>query len=324
LALLKMASLGTSADLHRLLRRLDELEKNPALAAAQASPAVRPEAPAVPSTKEPTAKTAPVQPLPQKPPAQPEVVRAAPEREATEAKPAEPKPAELAPVPEIKALDPQPEPPTDDEDGGLPVVEPALPLSPSPSANTPRPAPPTPAPTPSIPEAPSLFGQPALKRRRPAPPQNVHPEPAGDGAQQEPEPETPIIDFHFGISVEQIKRVWASVVADTKRDKVHVGALLQHTQPARIGRGGIVEVNVPDAFHQRLLRIEVDHIAGVLQHALQHEKTLAIEFVVDTAQSADVQESEVEADPFEHMKRLRQENELIRALFDQFGGELVW
>jgi hypothetical protein len=31
-----------------------------------------------------------------------------------------------------------------------------------------------------------------------------------------------------------------------------------------------------------------------------------------------------ELDPFEHLKSLRQENPIIRAIFDEFGGEPVW
>ncbi|MEX0600641.1 MAG: hypothetical protein WD205_08365, partial [Rhodothermales bacterium] len=36
------------------------------------------------------------------------------------------------------------------------------------------------------------------------------------------------------------------------------------------------------------------------------------------------QETASDFDPYEYMKRKREENPVVRAIFDQFGGELVW
>jgi hypothetical protein len=74
-----------------------------------------------------------------------------------------------------------------------------------------------------------------------------------------------------------------------------------------------------------MLNSEQEYLQGHLSDLMSDADQLPLKFMVSKA--VDTKTStlqEAEPDPFERIKRLRQDNEIIRALFDQFGGELVW
>ena len=121
----------------------------------------------------------------------------------------------------------------------------------------------------------------------------------------------------------QATAVWGRCVEAVKRERIHVGALLQHTKPDAV-QGDVLLLAVPDDFHRRFLQIEQEYLTQHLEKALG-EPLSSIRFVIqETLPSPD---DEVAADVFDakaYMEKKRQENPVVRAIFEQFGGELVW
>ena len=116
-----------------------------------------------------------------------------------------------------------------------------------------------------------------------------------------------------------MREAWPRLVARVKADRVHVGSLLQLAEPQRAVRGA-VEVAVPDDFGRTLLESEAERVGAALGEVLG-ERPPVLRFVVRAPEAA---ETAVEVDPFERLKRLRQEHPVFRALFEQFGAEIVW
>jgi hypothetical protein len=55
---------------------------------------------------------------------------------------------------------------------------------------------------------------------------------------------------------------------------------------------------------------------------IQYKK---IEFVIrQIAQTEGTESRKSEFDPYEYMKRKRQESPIVKSIFEDFGGELVW
>jgi hypothetical protein len=295
LALLKMASLAPAADLQHLLDQLGRLEA---------------EGPREgPRTEDREQKTAaPGASLPEPPPAP---RRAAPPP-AAEAEPPPPDPAEARPR---SGGEPGPDA---DDGGGEPAFSPEPPRRPAGTAPAPEPAPPT-----SGPAYPGLFSAPALARRRPAgdgadASATLAVAPPGGAEEAPPHVEPPLQD-EFSISVARVREVWPKLVARVKAERVHVGALLQLAEPQRAVKGA-VEVAVPDAFGRALLESEAEAFRAPLG-ALLGEAAPSLRFVVRTPEAG---ETAADEDPFERLKRLRQEHPVFRTLFERFGAEIVW
>ncbi|MBT8399970.1 MAG: DNA polymerase III subunit gamma/tau [Rhodothermia bacterium] len=115
---------------------------------------------------------------------------------------------------------------------------------------------------------------------------------------------------------------WLPFVKAVKAERIHVGSLLQHTAPSALEASHMV-IDVPDDFHKRLLENQQDFL---LQHArrLISDSISTLRFVVRTAVRPPEGETAEDFDPYEYMKEKRQSNPVIRAIFDEFGGELVW
>jgi DNA polymerase-3 subunit gamma/tau len=117
--------------------------------------------------------------------------------------------------------------------------------------------------------------------------------------------------------------IWQDLLSHVKEDRIHVGSLLQHSRPEDF-RDGTAVVGVPDAFHHRLLTHQQDYVVKQIQSLLSMPLR-AVRFVVrDDLEAPDAEETASNFNPYEYMERKRQENPVIRAIFDQFGGELVW
>ena len=124
-------------------------------------------------------------------------------------------------------------------------------------------------------------------------------------------------------SLQDIKSAWPDYVQHVKRKRIQVGALLQHCQPTSL-RGDTLSVAVPDPFHQRLLR---NQQALLLRHLNEMASADLSQFdfaVQDDLEVSDQEETAGEVDPYEYMQKKRQENPVVRAIFEHFGGELVW
>ncbi|MEM7787109.1 MAG: DNA polymerase III subunit gamma/tau [Bacteroidota bacterium] len=348
LALLKMASLAPSADLDRLIARLDGLEQTakegrlPAAAqspapSAPASPAPAASAPPAPTASAPTASggspTASSAPPPAMPaataeptsgysaPPRPEAETPevapdphAPASHAPEATPADTPPVETPPV-EPPPVEPPPvEMPTDDagagDDGGLPVPTPPAPPAPAPEAETP-----------SAPSSPGrVFGAPALKRSSvgDGSASTATLDPAGGDGQSGPAPGAPADPL--GPALGQLTDAWPRYVEAVREALgVRVHAIVRASRPLRVARGA-VEVGLDNDFGVRVADDNAEALRDVLT-GLLGAGAPPVRYVVAPDEAS---ETGAPADPFEALKQMRQEHPVVRALFETFGAEIVW
>jgi hypothetical protein len=98
-----------------------------------------------------------------------------------------------------------------------------------------------------------------------------------------------------------------------------VAGVLAHVEPVGVEHG-TVQIAVPTTFVQQLLRSEQATFTEALTDAMGEEPP-PLAFVVRTP---DADETAAPTDPFERIKQLRHEHPVIRAIFEQFGGEIVW
>jgi DNA polymerase-3 subunit gamma/tau len=161
-----------------------------------------------------------------------------------------------------------------------------------------------------------VLGTPAIQRRTP---------PSNDDAVSQ----AVAVEVDSDVATEEafdtgpLGSVWSDLLSRVKEDRIHVGSLLQHSRPEEF-RDGTAVVGVPDDFHRRLLTSQQDYVVEQIQ-ALLSMPLRAVRFIVrDDLEAPDAEETASDFNPYEYMQRKRQENPVIRAIFDQFGGELVW
>ena len=314
MTLLKMAALGHTVDLREALARIDRMERM--VAKGERPPALsEPAAPPAPAPK-PTRTQAPA---PAPPPAPPHPAEAAhehaPPHPADTAREHAPHPAEAkAPGAERSAASEPPEPGVKEDD--VPYAAPPPRPAPAPSRSD---APTSDAPSPDL--YPSLFGTPALKKKTP---RNGGSAPSASVAVAVAEAEPPsVVAAEPPPALRRLEGVWPSFVQTVTSARIHVGALLQHTAPLD-ARDGVVRVAVPDAFHQRLLNNQHDFLLGHLR-TLLGEDTRRLQFVIrPDAPAAAAGEPDPEIDLMTYFRRKREENPVLRAIFEQFGGEISW
>ena len=159
-----------------------------------------------------------------------------------------------------------------------------------------------------------LFGTPALKRR------NSPPAFAPAAAEGDDGSDVIVAEEN---NVAPLLHVWDDLVTRVTEDRIHVGSLLKHSRPEDLS-GDTAVVAVPDDFHQRLLTHQQDYLVAQINPLIK-EPIRSMHFVIrDDLDAPTTGETASDFDPYEYMKRKRQENPVIRAIFDQFGGELVW
>ena len=124
--------------------------------------------------------------------------------------------------------------------------------------------------------------------------------------------------------VEWIKGSWTAYSQKIKQEKIHVSALLQHTVPLDIRDAALV-LSVPDEFHKRMLGSQSEYLLTVLKEFVSIDVN-RISFVIDLARAGEKEAAETtkEIDPYEYMQKKRKDNPVIKAIFDEFGGEMVW
>lgn len=308
LGLLKIATSMNAVDLRSAITRLDQLEKK--VKSAMAAPArTVAEQPSLNVVSAPSpATTRPAD----------EIVVTPPKKKER------PSPAKkTAPEPEIQEAEAQVTAPV------KPTATPKKHSTPKPSAAKPsagEPAPATtetsessPAPATSSPatNSPGLFGKPALKKRRTSPENQATEKNSMEGSlalatvpEQVPIPES-------------IESIWLKYVSTVKSIRIHVGSLLQHCAPINI-RKDVVVLAVPDEFHRRLLDNQQEFLIKHLNEA-SDTKYRKLEFSIrDIAPVEGAETKSNDFDPYEYMKKKRQESPVVKAIFEDFGGELVW
>jgi DNA polymerase III subunit gamma/tau len=246
-------------------------------------------APAAPSPRaEPKAKAAPA-PAP------------APPTTVSEPAP-RPKPAPR------EAEEEMPPPPGHDEG---PSSEPEPQRAPERRPPSPAPAPPA-APRAPGPELDSLFMEPSIKKR--SEPENAGPALA---VAVEEEPET-VVEA-AGVSEEQ----WADVLQAVRAaERVRIVALLADAVPVRLA-GGTLVIRVPSEFIEAGLRGEEAFLVRTCRR-VGLEEVARLAFDVEPPSREEQVERTDRDDPVEQVKRLKDEHPVVKALFDQFGGEIVY
>ncbi len=283
LGLLKMVSISDSVDIKRALDRIDELQRSGGIAAAP-PPARVPESTARASTAAPGGP----QPAPRKEAA----------AEASDAHTGDEAPS-ASDVPfEADSSEATSDHPVDDTPQETPTP---LESSPDPAGRSDR-------------VSPDLFGPPALSKR-------------GRGPRSQAgtlEGSAALAAAVIHDAEENPDRIsdWLPFVKAVKSARIHVGSLLQHAAPRKMG-AGLIEIDVPDDFHKRLLENQQDfllkHARSVIDNDLR-----SLRFSVRAGVSPPVGETGHDFDPYEYMQQKRKDNPVIRAIFDEFGGELVW
>lgn len=306
LAMLKMANLAHSADLRLALKKLEKIEAMvldkglPAAPRGSGSAAYAPAPQAgsdarVPQTAFPSRSSHEEQ----KPNPPPTSSRATAQNAARELS-----------APE--KIDPDPS--GDDEitagklAGFRTDVKPAAPTSP-------------PSPTSSLGTSyQNVFSKPALAGKRApssqSPGSSDSPEAVAVLEEAKPEP---------GISglLSAVKTCWPQFSKRVSEEKISIGALLKHTEPKQT-RDGVVSVIVPDDFHKKQLEDSQAFLIQRLNEFLDGA-VKGIEFVVSRQNvDAPAEETVREIDPYEYMQRKRENDPVIRAIFDKFGGELMY
>ena len=162
-----------------------------------------------------------------------------------------------------------------------------------------------------------LFGAPALRKVQTASPGAQSDEPATDkGAVSIKEAPSSELD--------EITKIWPEFLKHMQVERIHVSALLQHARPIQVQDETLV-LAVPDEFHKRMLSNQqdflLDHLCNFAMVPVERTS-----FVIDMMGSDELvqQETPSEIDPYEYMQKKRQESPVIRAIFDDFGGEMVW
>ena len=166
-----------------------------------------------------------------------------------------------------------------------------------------------------------LFGTPALRKvNRP------------DDAARSSQGDTSAVVHDEGVlvaempsgAVDEIRGQWPAYLHEIKADRIHVSALLQHATPVEY-RAQTLVLSVPDEFHKRMLSSQEEYL---LEHLAQYtpESVQRMSYIVDLSgeHEQNIAESVNESDPREYMERKRQDNPIIKTIFEEFGGEMVW
>ena len=316
LALLKMTSLPRSTDLRAIIAKIDALERGERDEASSAAKSTAPPTSSRRTTSQDSASTTETT----RPIASSAAVAAAPsptgELRARPANVHELTPGGRRDVPVVERSVPA-EPPNG------PRVRPQNDPNPRPQRGTDAPGA---AAAPKTAEAPALFGSPALRRRTEPQSRPTGEERGGkamfDGSgalATAPDPEEVDVLPAPGIRTEE----WEAAVRQVHADRIHVGALLQHCKPADY-RNETLTVAVPDDFHRRLLGSQDEYLIEQFATGVT-PSVRRIRFVVREALQQNLpSETAAQIDPLEYFNRKREENPVVRAIFEQFGGELVW
>ena len=175
-------------------------------------------------------------------------------------------------------------------------------------------------------DVPDLFGAPALKKKGPSETSSESQRPLNVSVADTGSVSTVTfseIEDNTESEVGHVKKIWAQYVQAVKEERIHVGSLLEHASPDDLVSEHLV-VTVPDDFHQRLLTNQHDFLLKQIKQFIdQNISVIQFRVKVD-ADVKKVAETPIDFDPYEYMQKKRKENPVIRAIFDQFGGELVW
>ncbi len=114
---------------------------------------------------------------------------------------------------------------------------------------------------------------------------------------------------------------WDAVVTHVTENKIHLGALLQHAEPA-IREESVLTLIVPDDFHAGVLKDAIPDILEGMAEATYPVTT--VEFEVNGRAAAESEADGEAVNPQEALLKLCEEYPAIQKLMERFGGEIVW
>ncbi len=292
--LLNMATIALGADLREALDKIDRLEPGPTPGHAERKPPAPPRAPA---------KTPP-------PPA------ASPRRNA--APPATP------PAP---AKEPERKPPQKPQRARPP--ESAEPAPPAPSAS------PEPDPAPPASSAQSfgaggnmmdaVFGKPTLQRNDAPSGETALQAPAAEADVAAPDP--PETNAADAPNENPVAAAWSELLERIKKDRINLGAMLQHAQPEGYEEE-VIRLAVPNDFHRRELTENGDYIVAQARslRALANTPIRGIRCTVrENLNAAEADGApETDKDIALYIERKRKDNPVVREIFERFDVEPAW
>ena len=211
---------------------------------------------------------------------------------------------------------------------------PAAPAA-TPSASDTKKAP-SPAPSPSSvdDDLGGLFSAPALQKKRPSregdanggsggTPQNQLSGAALSGDGDVATLEAPPTATEVTTEITQLKRIWPQLVQAIKRNNIGLGSALQQAVPLKTMRDTAV-IGVSRAFYKQTLQAKADLLLSELQDMVDRPIE-RLEFRVKTDMATDApHDEEATFDVQAYLKQEAETDPVMRSIFEQFGGEVVW
>ena len=123
--------------------------------------------------------------------------------------------------------------------------------------------------------------------------------------------------------ITQLKRIWPQLVQAIKRDNIGLGSALQQAIPLKITRDTAI-IGVSRAFYKQTLKAKADLLLGELQDMVDRPIE-RLEFRVETDMATDdTHDEEATFDVQAYLKQEAETDPVVRSIFEQFGGEVVW
>ncbi len=301
MALLKMAALAKAIDLNEALDTLARIEAQVRSGVALPSSATLPGATAPPVLAREPERAYEADTPGRRPDVAPDP---APPRSA------EPSPAAAsAPANTLPAPDDAPEPLQTPRHAS---IHPMRPSADAPEEHAPASAPQRPAAHSTDPYD-DLFSGPALKTRRA--PASTDPSPRTEGSAALSTRAIP------DATLERFAAAWSTLCAQVERPALQ--AMLSLSVPTAYDNDVLV-LAAPDAASARTIEGGANTLIALLEHHLGLRPARLRCDVQPGLQSAAAAETGSAFDPLAFIETQRQEHPVVRAIFEQFGGEVVW
>ncbi len=123
--------------------------------------------------------------------------------------------------------------------------------------------------------------------------------------------------------ITQLKRIWPQLVQAIKRNNIGLGSALQQAVPLKTMRDTAV-IGVSRAFYKQTLQAKADLLLSELQDMVDRPIE-RLEFRVKTDMATDApHDEEATFDVQAYLKQEAETDPVMRSIFEQFGGEVVW
>ena len=158
-----------------------------------------------------------------------------------------------------------------------------------------------------------LFGKPALRPSRPSPDASAVPRRTEGSAAlaSAPAPDA---------TIERIVQAWPALCSDVARPALQ--ALLALATPVVYG-GEVLVLAVPDAASARTIEGGAEMVLALLEDRVG-VRPARLRCDVQLGQIAPAAETAGAFDPLQFIEQQRQQHPVVKAIFEQFGGEIVW